>query len=333
MNVCGIDVSKDTLEVVIRKNGKSLKSKTFENTPKGHKALLNLLRKNKVSRVGLEATGYYHLDVAIALHDASGIEVMIINPRAANNFAKAMMQQTKTDALDAQMLAQFTERMDFIAWTPPANEIFDLRACGRRLVSLNKEKVKAKNQLHAFGTTERSPDFIIEDVELSISQLEKQIDNLVAHGLRIIHSNEVLNARYELLIGITGVADRTSIKLMGEIGVLSPDMSAKQWVAHAGLYPRVLQSGSSINRKIGIGKSGNRYIREALYMSAVSASSHEPHIKAYYQHLINDNGLTKMQALCAVMRKMLLAIYGMLKENQPFNGKRFFTLLPSPATA
>jgi len=79
-----------------------------------------------------------------------------------------------------------------------------------------------------------------------------------------------------------------------------------------------------------IGKSGNRYIREALYMDALCASRHEPHIKAYYAHLVNDNGLTKLQALCAVMRKMLLAIHGMLKANKSFEGNRFYVLPQTP---
>ena len=326
MNVCGIDVSKDSLEVVICKNGKSFKSKTFDNSPKGHKALLKVLKKSKVSHIGMEATGYYHLDVAIALYDDSHFEVMIINPRAASNFAKAMMQQAKTDEIDAKILAQFVARMDFVPWTPPADEVFELRACGRRLVTLTKEKAKAKNQLHAYTTTERAPNIIIDDIKLTISQIEQQITHLVEHSLKVIKNSECLKPRYDILISMTGVAERTAIKLMGEIGVLSFDMTAKQWVAHAGLYPRANQSGSSVHKQTRIGKSGNRYIREALYMGALSASRYEPHIKAYYHHLIDDNGLAKMQALCAVMRKMLLSIHSMLKQNQPFNGKRFYVL-------
>jgi transposase len=329
MNICGIDVSKDTLEVVIRKNGKSLKSSTFENSASGHKALCHALRQNKVARVGMEATGYYHLGIALALHHVPTLELMIINPRAAHNFAKAMMQQTKTDCIDAEILAQFTGRMDFVPWIPPVSEVFDLRACGRRLVSLSKDKTRAKNQLHAFLAAGNMPNFIIEDMKLTISQLESQINNIVVHSLRIIHESKTLGNRYERLISISGIADRTAIKLLGEIGVLSADMSAKQWVAHAGLFPRIFQSGTSVNKKTRIGKSGNHYVREALYMGAMSASRHEPHIRAFYQHLVNDNGLTKLQALCAVMRKMLLAIHGMLKEDKAFDGKRFFTLLPT----
>ncbi len=326
MNVSGIDVGKDSLEVVVRKAGKSAKSRTFENAPKGHAALLKHLEKQDVTHVCLEATGYYHLDVAVALDEAPSINVMVVNPRAAHNFAKAMMQRTKTDAVDAEILAQFAERMEFVPWEAPPDEVFAIRACGRRLVSLGKDLTKAKNQLHAFEMTKCTPEFILEDVRLTIRQLEKQISHLVDNALTIIKASPLLNARHQLLVSVTGVADKTAIKLLGELGVLNQDMSAKQWVAHAGLHPKIVQSGSSVNKRAGLAKTGNRYVREALYMGALNAAHRHPNVSAYYQHMINDNGLTKLQAICAVMRKMLLAIHGMLQENKPFDGQRFFVL-------
>lgn len=331
MSYCGIDTGKESLDVVVRKKGKSLKCITFKNAPSGHEAILKYLRKQKVTHVGIEATGYYHLDMALELDDTTDIDVMIINPRASKNFAKAMMQNVKTDAIDAELLAQFVERMDFVKWTSPVGDIFAIRACGRRLTSLSKEKTKAKNQLHAFSRTRRTPRVVIDDIQLSIQQLESQIENLMTHALRLIKDNEVLKARYLRLISMKGVADKTAIKLIGEFGVLAVDMSAKQWVAHAGMFPRLFESGSSVNRRTGIGKTGNRYIREALYMGALSATRYDPNIRAFFQHMVNDNGLTKLQAVCAVMRKMILAMHGMLKANKPFDGQRFYPLIEAAA--
>ncbi len=329
MNNAGIDTSNKTLDVVVRKKGKSLNCVQFDNDYAGHMAIITYLRKHKVIRVGVEATGYYHLDLALELDDAKDIEVMIINPRASKNFAKAMMEHNKTDAIDANVLAKFTERMDFVRWTSPIGEVLDIRACGRRLVSLGKDKTKAKNQLHAFSRTKSTPRFVIDDIHLSIEQIEAQVDKLISHALRLIKQCEFLKERYRRLTSMKGVADKTAIKLLGELGVLALDMSAKQWVAHAGLYPRSFESGTSVKKRTYIGKTGNRYIREALYMAALSASSHDPHIRGFYLHLIEDNGLTKLQALCAVMRKMLLAMHGMLKDNKPFEGTRFYTLAES----
>ena len=329
MNNAGIDTSNKTLDVVVRKKGKSLDCREFDNDYAGHMAIITYLRKHKVTRVGIEATGYYHLDLALELDDAKDIEIMIINPRASKNFARAMMQRNKTDASDANVLAEFVERMDFVKWTSPVGEVLDIRACGRRLVSLGKEKTKAKNQLHAFSRTRRTPRVVLDDIHLSIEQIEAQVDKLISHALRLIKQCEFLKERYRRLTSMKGVADKTAIKLLGELGVLAMDMSAKQWVAHAGLYPRAFESGTSVKKRTYIGKVGNRYIREALYMAALSASSHDLHVRGFYLHMIEDNGLTKLQAVCAVMRKMLLAMHGMLKENKPFDGTRFYTLAES----
>ena len=326
MSNCGIDTGKEALDVVVRHKGKSSKCITFKNTPSGHLAILKYLRKQKVTRVGIEATGYYHLDLALELDDATDMDVMVINPRASKNFAKAMMQNVKTDAIDAGLLAQFVERMDFVKWKSPVGDVFAIRSFGRRLVFLGKEKTKAKNQLHAFTRTKQTPKAIIDDVLLSIQQLESQIENLIAHALKLINESKILKARYLRLISMKGVADKTAIKLIGELGVLAMDMSAKQWVAHAGLFPRLFESGSSVKKRTSIGKIGNRYIREALYMGALSATRYDPNIRAFYLHMIEDNGLTKLQAVCAVMRKMLVAMHGMLKEDKPFNGQRFYHL-------
>jgi len=81
---------------------------------------------------------------------------------------------------------------------------------------------------------------------------------------------------------------------------------------------------------LGASKACHRYLRAALYMPALSAHQHDPHIKAYFQHLVATNGKEKMQALCAVMRKLLHAIHGMLKKDEPFDNTRFYKI---PASA
>jgi len=112
--------------------------------------------------------------------------------------------------------------------------------------------------------------------------------------------------------------------------VLPTDMRAKQWVALAGLDPRQSISGTSVHKKPRLSKAGNRYLRLALFMPALSAARHDRHVNGYYRHLIEDRGLKKIQAVCAVMRKLLHAIHGMLKSRQPFDGSRFYTLAETP---
>lgn len=327
MNVAGIDVSHKELVIVISVKGKARKAKTFENTPSGHKAIVQLLSTlNGGTSVCLEATGIYHFDLAVALSRAEGIEVMVINPKASHNFAKVLMKRSKTDAVDAEILAIYCERMPFEPWQRPAEENITLRAISRRIAALNKLKAQTKNQLHALSATNETPIIVIEHTQALIDLLEKQILALKDSALELIQQHDDLAESYTLIISIKGIAQASGIQILAELMILPKDMSARQWVAYAGLDPRIFESGSSVSKKPRISKAGNKYIRQALYMPALVATRFEPNIKGYYAHLIEDNGLKKIQAICAVMRKLLHAIHGMLKAKKEFDGTRFYTL-------
>jgi len=110
----GIDVGAEELVLVIRQNGTSSKPQKFANTPADRLRLVQKMVKAPGIIVCLEATGVYHFDLSIALHDA-GVALMVVNPKASHNFAKALMKNSKTDAVDAETLAQYAERMDFVA--------------------------------------------------------------------------------------------------------------------------------------------------------------------------------------------------------------------------
>lgn len=325
-SVCGIDVSYKTLELVFGKNNKYLKSKTFTNDHKGHKVLIKTLQKKKVTHVCIEATGNYHLDISLAINKIKGINLMVLNPRISNNYAKALNQRAKTDAQDAYVLAHFALNMNHLNWQAPNKTMFAIRACGRRLTQLTKDKAKLKNRLHAFDVTEFTPKIVIDDLKFAIDNLEKQIENLIKGSLEIIINNQQTKEIHKLITSICGVADKTAIKLIGEICVLDPEMKAKQLVAHAGLYPTTVTSGTSVNKKPWLSKAGNKYIREAIYMSALQMSYRNPNVAAYYQHLINDNGLKKMQAICAIMRKLLMSISCMIRDNTEFDETKFYKM-------
>jgi transposase len=320
----GIDVGAEELVLVIRKNSKPLNPQKFSNTPSDRTRLVNKLAKLPNLIVCLEATGVYHFDLSLALHDA-GVSLMVLNPKASHNFAKVLMKNSKTDAVDANTLAEYTERMAFVAWTRPSNEKIALRGFARRIHALTKQKAAAKNQLHALTATAETPKSVLKDAKLAISQLEKRLAQLTAAALVLIGKYPELNRILHLLTGIKGIAETSAIALMGELLLLPPDLSHRQWVKFAGLDPQVFESGKSVHKKTRLAKSGNAHIRAALYMPALSAKEHDPHVKAYFQHLI-DNGKLPLQALCAVMRKLLHAIHGMLKYNQPFDNARFYAI-------
>lgn len=327
MNAIGIDVGCKELVVVVSVDGNARKPKVFENTLAGHQSIIQWLAKLKDgAKVCLEATGIYHFDLAVALSRSEGIEVMVINPKVAHNFHKVLLKRSKTDAVDAETLAVYCERMPFEAWQRPADDCINLRAIARRIAALNKLKTQAKNQRHALSSTKDTPEFLLGQIEELIAVLEQQIQAHRTNATALILGNEKLKGAFGLITGIKGIAEASAIQILAELMVLPNDMTAKQWVAHAGLDPRHYESGSSVAKKPRVSKAGNKYIRQALYMPALVAAHYEPNIKGYYQHLIEQNGLKKLQAICAIMRKLLHAIHGMLKTNRAFEGSRFYAL-------
>jgi transposase len=132
-------------------------------------------------------------------------------------------------------------------------------------------------------------------------------------------------AKLAHLVSAKGIGETSAMRLLAELLVLPDDLAAPQWVAHAGLDPRPYESGTSIHRPRRISKVGNRHLRAALYMPALVAIQHEPNVKAFYSKLVAA-GKRPMQAVVAVMRKLLHAIWGMLKHDQNFDGNKFFKL-------
>ena len=96
----------------------------------------------------MEATGVYHLQLALMLV-AAGVEVMVINPRVAKDFGRALAKRSKTDRVDAWTLLEYVRRMEFVAWEAPSAAVLELRELGRRLSELVQVGVDEKNRFHA----------------------------------------------------------------------------------------------------------------------------------------------------------------------------------------
>jgi transposase len=170
----GIDISAKSFDLVVRKQGKANKSKSFEQTPGGHDKCLQMLKKLKPKQIVMEATGVYYLDIAILLYDED-LPISVINPASFKRFAELMLKQSKTDSIDATLLAEFAERMEPRLWVAPRKECLALKDLGRQIQRLTADKVKAKNRLHAFNSKKATHDILIEDVTSSIDHYEKRI--------------------------------------------------------------------------------------------------------------------------------------------------------------
>jgi transposase len=293
------------------------------NEPATLRAFLErLLRNGRGLRIILEATGIYFLDLALLAHEL-GAEVVVINPKQAHNFAKALGQRSKTDALDARMLLECLRRMPLNRWEPPARECLQLRQIGRYLVQLTDEATAARNRLHALESSESTPRFLRQDLRRSIRTLEGRIERVRAQAVKLIERSESLQAVFEALTTMVGMAEKSAVTVLGELCVLPRSLSGRACTSHAGLDVRQHQSGTSVSKPGRISKQGNKYLRRALYMPALSAGVHDPHAAAFKQRL-KAHGKKPLQIITAVMRKMLTAAWAIVKDPRPYDGARLY---------
>ena len=326
VEACGIEVSAKELVVALSgKKGEAV-LRRFANTPVGHRQLLQALtRGGRRVRACLEATGVYGLDVALLLSAHTGIELMVANPRAVRHFAQATMRRSKNDQLDAVMLREFALRMEFIAWTRPDENTLALWSIARRLEALTKQCAAEKKRQHAAAVSQAIPACVRASVARTLRWLQREIQKLRKTARQYIANDARLQRHYQLLRTIPGIADSSAIQILAELALLPTDRDVRQWVAYAGLDPREYSSGTSVKKRTRISKVGNRHLRCALFMPALVASHCEPHLRGFYEHLVAA-GKKKKQALTAVARKMLHAIFGMFRSDRPYDGNRVYPL-------
>jgi transposase len=326
LNHVGVDVSAKNFTTIIDCEGERTSAFDLTNDAQGHKKLIRMItRKGCHARVVLEATGVYSLDLALALHRAERVEVMVANPRSIGQFAGAYMRRSKTDALDANIIVEFAMRMEFKPWNPPEPHTFDLRTISRRIEGVIKMATQEKNRLHAATSFDGMIDVVRNDIEVNIRHFERRIERLREQARELIAKYPDLERAFLHITSVKGIAEASAIQILAELAVLPADMDVRQWVAHAGLDPRVFQSGTSVNKAARISRQGNVHLRRGLFMPSLVAVRYEPHVKAFYEKLVG-RGKTKMQANVAVMRKLLHAIYGMLKHDRDFEGEKFYAI-------
>jgi transposase len=317
----GIDVSAKTLQVAMD-GSDGVRDLEFSNDADGHKKLCKVLTKKGLSvRVCLEATGNYSLDAAIALSAAEGVEVMIVNPKSARHFAEAQLRRAKTGRVDARALLDYAQRMPFVVWARPSQERLHLRQIARRIAALIEDTTAEKNRLAASKATGETPKLVLCDIEEGIAQLERRVAKLEAAALELIAGAPDLTRLLRITTSIKGIAERSAIRLLGELLMLPTDMSPREVVAHAGLDPRPRQSGTR-DAKRQISRVGNARLRAALFLPAMVAARFEPAVRAVYERLVERNK-QKLVANVAIMRRLLVALWVMILREEPFAPEKF----------
>ena len=238
--VLGIDIAKAKFAAALLRPDGKVRHKSCANTPTGFADLGAWLQRQQVTRVHatLEATGTYGEALATWLHDAGHV-VSVVNPSVIHAYARTQLARSKTDRIDAELIARFTASHQPAPWTPPALEIRQLQALVRRLEALQGMRTQELNRLEA--------GVAVADVRASIEAVLANLDAQIAHVKQLIRDHldrhPGLRAQRELLTTIPGIGEATAAVLIAEL-FDKRYASARQAAAFAGLVPRLVESGT-----------------------------------------------------------------------------------------
>jgi transposase len=300
----GIDVAKARLDIAVRPAGAAW---TAPNDGAGIDEVLARLGPLAPALVVLEATGGLEVPLAAALA-AAGLPVAVVNPRQVRDFAKAVGQLAKTDALDAQVLARFAE-----AIRPPARRVPDAEAQALAALLARRRQVLAMlvAEQQRLGTALPG---VRPRLERHIAWLREELADVDAELARTVQASPAWRERAELLRSVPGVGPVLATTLLADLPELGR-LDRKAIAALVGVAPLNRESGILRGRRVVWG--GRARVRAALYMGTLVAIRHNPVIRAAYERLLAAGKPTKV-ALVACMHKLLTILNAILRHQEPW---------------
>ena len=317
----GIDIAKETLEAcLILEKGKLLYH-SGTNTAGGHAQLLKWVTNHAPQsnlHFCMEATGNYSQGLALFLSQTEH-KVSVVNPARIHFAGLSRGSGNKTDRADARIIAEFCRMHNPDLWRAAEPEVRVLISLTRRLESLQNLRTQEKNRLGELSEPELT-SVVRQSLEESISFFEQQITTVENQIRTHIDNHPDLRGDKELLLSIPGIGETTAAWILAELPAVESFASAQSVAAFAGLAPRQHRSGTSVHKQTQLSKRGSSNLRRALYMPAMTACRYNPILKSFYERLVS-RGLARKAALGAVMRKLLMIAFGILKSRRPFDAK------------
>ncbi len=299
----GVDVCKEWLDADVPARATKLR---VSNDRYGQRRLNRELARLGVTQVVMEATGKYHRAAQRSLH-AAGLAVSIVDPLRARLFAKACGRLAKTDRIDARLLALMGEALEPTALPPPSEALSELQELVNARTAATAERTALTNRRSAAQTA-----FLRAELARRLTAVKSHLDRLDAEIEKRIQAEPTFASRYGILTSIPGVGAVTAAVLIANFAELGT-CSGKQAAMLAGVAPVACESGERIgNRAI---KGGRMSVRNALYMAALSAASHNPNLAAFAKQLRGAGKPAKV-VLVAVMRKLVVLANTLINENR-----------------
>ncbi|MGN6566984.1 MAG: IS110 family transposase [Flavipsychrobacter sp.] len=318
--VVGIDIAQKELVVCLGRmyddwTPELFASKTFANTPKGYEGLMVWASKQMDGAVAIryvmEATGVYHEAFAYFLDDKEQ-EVSIILPNKISNYVRTLEVKTVTDKTAAEAIARFGLERKLDRWQKPKETYRSVKQLTRERNQIVEERSMVKNHLHAEESEAFPNKSTIKRINARIRFLDKQEAMIKAEIEAIAKQDTELNDNIELISSIPGIGRLTAAIILAETNGFELIRNKRQLASYAGFDVKERQSGTSIKKKPKISKKGNRSLRKAMHLPALSAIKNDERFKAIYARIVAKDGI-KMKAVVAIQRRLLELAYTLYK--------------------
>ena len=316
----GLDIGKKEIEASIF-DGREYRNKSYKNTNNGLNRMVKDFKKEGECVIIIEATGTYHLKCAYKLYE-EGFDVRVVNPLIIKRYSELNLRRTKTDKVDARIIASFGYREESREFKPDGMDRMRLKVLVREIEQIKRDISRNQSRIEAL---KQYPEKMTESIKRlkernrimkrDLKQVQKEIDEIIKRDKKYTEVNKRLRT-------IPGVGPRLSSTIIAHMGAYEEFESAKQVASYIGITPTLKQSGESVNKKGSISKMGNRYIRSLLMMSAKSAIIHNPQCKALNERLILK-GKTYFERLIAAGHKLLRQTYGVIKSGKNYKKDYF----------
>lgn len=310
----GIDVSKLTLNTAFRDSDGHWQDGKFSNDEDGFRALATWAGKD--CALTMEATGRYHLNLALFLH-GKGHRVNVSNPLQVKRFCQMQFRRTKTDRADARMIAEFAafNINEIKPWQPSDAGLAEAKALQTAVHLLIVQCTAKENCIQALRLTDagRKAALALAKALRMERKLVKVMEADIARLVSLTHKEE-----YECAQSIPGIGPKTAAAVILATDGLAYFDSSRQLSAYFGMNPRQFQSGTSVHGKGHICKMGNPRVRALLYICSVSSLRHNKVCKDFYDSLI-ARGKPKKVAIMAVANKLLRIIFAVMKAKTVWN--------------
>jgi len=287
----------------------------------GFTKLLEWVEKSKILEmavhVTMEATGVYYENLAYFFNEQENYVVHVLLPNKASSYKKSINSKSKTDEIDAKVLAQMGLERKLGVWDPGSAQMRGIKKLVRERLRLQKEKIMVINQLHAENKSHGPKKGCLDRYNNRIAFINQQIEEIEKDLSIEVEKDEKLKERISNLCSVPGMGFVTAIGLVAETDGFALFKNRKQLVSYAG-YDVVKNESGNSKGKTRISKKGNSHIRHILYMPAMCAARYNEQYKKHYNRVV-DASKIKMKANVAIQRKLLLLSYALYKNNTPFD--------------